>query len=1111
MNNTIGRASSTSRLAFLLGTASAAVLGITSANAQVAEVLITGSLISGTPAVGVPVTNLGQQDFIEAGAVNVLELLETLPSLDIPPTNSPAFGAGTLHFANNVQIHGLGVGDTLMMQDGRRWPLQGYDGERVDPAIFPQLAIARVDVLTAGASATYGADATAGVLNIILKRDIDGAETFLRFGAAPGAGNENVTFAQLYGTSWDTGNVTMTWEITHQREVEAADLPFLTWNFSENGGFPGFDYTDISASNPGFISKGRLDKGTQGINPYNGEKYPGVFRDRQGGVGCINCFSLPNGIGWDFGTNAPGPTVDYSQISTGFNAENIRNPWIEGWARPAMESTAFVGTMHQRLTPNLDLFGVDWGPVRFIFDGMWSNRRFKQEYPGDSGQSRENMSKRGRGYDFDKNDPTPNPYLPTNLPANMDPQQGGDLNIHWSIGPELDTPIISGGQQNARWLFGFEFDDLPFNWHGRMDYSNTDNTSYGYDRGGLIRNMVSAALGNEVEIEDPFPGVGGSVFFEKPDSIPFLNPFCDGTVHQCNSPQTIAYIQGRRDQLLRSHFSELNVQFDGPIFELPAGPVVVALAYNHLVKNQQFRQENNTNSDHRDQIIIGGDNLSELSNSLIFQANLPIFGTGFNFPLFEAFDVELGYRVDEYDNLAEKVWTPKVGANWTVGWGLTFRGSWGKSFRTPKGEEISLTGVGITALNDQGGIESNNTNPLFSEKGCPNGAGGAPLAGTLIALANPTCDASLINALGIAVSGNPVGTEAAIAKSGLYPGGSPTLGPQNAKQFNLGFNFTPGPEHFRGLLTGLTVDVTWWNLKYRDLIDGIFQGTGPDDVLSTPFYIPITNPNASFFDPSNAVFRTLVEDLVATPTRVSRRPANDILELTKFIQISTTGNIGEAEHEGIEFNVRYDWDIGNWGSFHVGAVGDYRLKARLRAAEGSPWVEPLFGVPDHTQTIGNSTYIGTNARGNQLEEVRYRMGWTDGTWNFTSFFNYRGHGQQDEYGSLVLPSCFYARSAAASACYPGSPHYGPFANDIYPIVSPATVLVDITFGYNTGDMPTNPYLRNIQVQFGVTNLLDKTPPLGVRPLRSRGTGVSAYDRTYSDLQREVSMTITKQW
>jgi outer membrane receptor protein involved in Fe transport len=515
-----------------------------------------------------------------------------------------------------------------------------------------------------------------------------------------------------------------------------------------------------------------------------------------------------------------------------------------------------------------------------------------------------------------------------------------------------------------------------------------------------------------------------------------------------------------------------------------------------------------------DEIIIGGDDLSELSNSLIFQANIPLFGDGFNFPLFEAFDVEFGLRLDDYqdgnDNPAKAVWTPKLGANWNVGLGLTLRGSWGKSFRTPKGEEISLSGVGITALNSEGGIESNDTNPMFTAKGCPNGAFGAPLPGTAIALVNPNCDPALESALGIGVSGNPVGTAGILAASGLLPGGNvPTLGPQNAKQFNFGFNFAPGPEHFGGLLTGLNVDVTWWKLKYRDLIDSIFQGTGPDDTLSTPFYIPITNPNAGFNDPSNAAFKALVENLVAVRTRVSRQPAAAIVPNTKFVRIGTTGNIGEAEHEGIEFNVRYDWEWGNWGSFHVGAVGDYRLKARLRAVPGSPWVEPLFGVPDHTQTIDGETFVGTNARGNQLEKVRYRAGWTDGSWNFTLFANYFGHHQQDEFGALMLPECFYKPEFGPGDCYPGSPYYGP--RDIYPIVAPANVLFDLTFGYNTGVTPANPYLQNIQIQFGMTNVLDKAPPNGVRPLRSRGTGVSSYDRLYPDVGREVSLTLTKAW
>ena len=123
--------------------------------------------------------------------------------------------------------------------------------------------------------------------------------------------------------------------------------------------------------------------------------------------------------------------------------------------------------------------------------------------------------------------------------------------------------------------------------------------------------------------------------------------------------------------------------------------------------------------------------------------------------------------------------------------------------------------------------------------------------------------------------------------------------------------------------------------------------------------------------------------------------------------------------------------------------------------------------------------------------------------------NYTGHIEQDVNGAIVLPDCFHAVGGGPGGCYPGSPYYGPYAQ--FPLHSPATALVDLTFGYNTGDAPANEYLRNINIQFAVTNLMDKNPPLGVHPLRNRGTGVVAYDRNYNDLKREVSVSITKTW
>src|SRR5688572_27281123 len=144
------RARRTTRLAFLLGGASLATMAsseafaaaaapvVAAAPAPVEEILITGSLISGAPAIGLPVTTLGEETLTEAGALNITEMLETVPGIDIPPVVGPMEGGGTLHFASSVNIHNVGEGDTLMMLDGKRWPLAGYDGLRVDPSIFPQ-------------------------------------------------------------------------------------------------------------------------------------------------------------------------------------------------------------------------------------------------------------------------------------------------------------------------------------------------------------------------------------------------------------------------------------------------------------------------------------------------------------------------------------------------------------------------------------------------------------------------------------------------------------------------------------------------------------------------------------------------------------------------------------------------------------------------------------------------------------------------------------------------------------------------------------------------------------------------------------------------------------
>ncbi len=182
------------------------------------QVLITGSLIRGTVAVGVPVSEVTPLEFVETGKLSLTEILKTIPALKIDAEASPTYGGGTLSFEQNVQIHGLGTGsgvETLLLVNGLRWPPQNYSNDTVNPSIIPQIAIERVDVLSAGASAVYGSDATAGVINIILRRGYDGAITQGSVTSSPDTGFMSEQIAQLFGKSWDSGNVTVSYSQTN--------------------------------------------------------------------------------------------------------------------------------------------------------------------------------------------------------------------------------------------------------------------------------------------------------------------------------------------------------------------------------------------------------------------------------------------------------------------------------------------------------------------------------------------------------------------------------------------------------------------------------------------------------------------------------------------------------------------------------------------------------------------------------------------------------------------------------------------------------------------------------------------------------------------------------
>ncbi len=147
--------------------------------AEGGDIVVTGSRIARRDLeTAAPIAVVGQEEFKLSGTVNVEQVINTLPQV-IPGStafsNNPGGGVSTLN------LRGLGSNRTLVLVNGRRWMF--YDSAQVtDLNTIPAFLLEGVDVVTGGASAVYGSDALAGVVNFRLRTDLSGVEAGGQYG-----------------------------------------------------------------------------------------------------------------------------------------------------------------------------------------------------------------------------------------------------------------------------------------------------------------------------------------------------------------------------------------------------------------------------------------------------------------------------------------------------------------------------------------------------------------------------------------------------------------------------------------------------------------------------------------------------------------------------------------------------------------------------------------------------------------------------------------------------------------------------------------------------------------------------------------------------------------
>jgi iron complex outermembrane receptor protein len=188
-------------------------------------VVVTGSRIRGIAPVGAPTIALGRAEIGASTASNVADFLKEIPQVVATGIDETSFttsvAASNVSRATAINLRGLGPVATLVLLDGHRVTQSGTAGAFVDTSVIPTIAIQRVEVVADGASAIYGSDAVAGVVNMIVRRDFAGAESAVRVNVADGY--QRHQFSQLFGHHWDSGNAMFAYEYTGNDSLNSSE------------------------------------------------------------------------------------------------------------------------------------------------------------------------------------------------------------------------------------------------------------------------------------------------------------------------------------------------------------------------------------------------------------------------------------------------------------------------------------------------------------------------------------------------------------------------------------------------------------------------------------------------------------------------------------------------------------------------------------------------------------------------------------------------------------------------------------------------------------------------------------------------------------------------
>lgn len=766
---------------------------------QVEDVVVTGTRLRlpGEYTQPNPVVSMSSENLQQSGVTNLADFLRDVPSL--VSSLSLEGGADTstpgLVGLNLLDLRNMGTVRTLTLVNGRRHVAANPGTTAVDTNTIPQALIDRIEILTGGASAVYGADGVSGVVNFILKEDFEGVDFRTQYGWADAGVGNDVLVSGLVGHNFLDGRANLTFAVEHQY---SEDVKFNDRSFTRAGQ----RYTLWRDPNPAAIYE---------YAPLNDVRY---IDTSPGGSIYTNFATAPTLSGVSF-LGDGSPFVDGVYLG-GFSMQGgsgSLTDWFNDDLLPGFERLTLNSTGKFELSSQAELF------AELKYNRTRSDFRAQPSYDY------------GLFIDID------NPYLPA--VARADALTPGGLGL--SIGGVLlardnfdfGTQSYEVERETWRGVFGLRGEINPhLSYEASFNYGKTRQEIYAYNirlndryfaatdvvmgpNGPTCRSNLTpgAAPVGDLFGQFPFdPAYHGATFTPGGASgcLP-INPFGENR----NSPEAIAWFMTNATQVSELQQTVFNAFVAGdttPLFSLPAGPIGYVLGVEYRKEESDYvpsdiealaeNLEYPISTLGRGVRTLGEFDVREAFTEL----SVPVLR---DVPFVRELTLEGAYRFSDYSTSGQTD-TWNINGRWRLNDSLMVRATRARAARAPNINNLFAGNVQtFAALSDPCAYYNQilGENPSARQANC----------------------ATDLTALGL----NPATFDNTSSESiGGFLAGNPDLQPEEADTNTIGLVFTPT------FVRGLYVSVDYFDVEISDAI----QSYSAQTIVNNCYDIARPNP-----------------------------------------------------------------------------------------------------------------------------------------------------------------------------------------------------------------------------------------------------------------------------